>query len=199
MKNRLGLIMLSSLFMSLSFHPLGLHFLAWFGLIPLLFSIDGVKPQFAFKSGILFGFLFSLLSLFWLVFLQIETNIKILMLFGMIVLFLYIGLYFGVSLLIVNKIGIWFLPLAISGFEFIKGLGELGFPWLSLGYSQARYSIIIQQASIYGLYGLSFWLVLLNVALYWLIKKRKFKHLIITILIFFLPIIYGTLRIKQSA
>jgi len=185
--------------MALSFHPLGIHFLAWFSLVPLLFAIDGKNRKFTFKSGIIFGFLFSLMSLFWLVFLQIDTNVKILMLFGLLLLFLYIGLYFGVCLLIAKSIGIWFLPLAIVGLEFIRGLGELGFPWLSFGYSQARYPIIIQQASIYGIYGISFWLVLLNVSLYKLIKECCRKYIILTALIFVLPLTYGLLRLKQPA
>lgn len=197
MKTKYVLIIISAILMSLAFHPLGLHFFAWFGLVPLLFAIDGITPKFTFKLGILYGFIFSMLSLFWLVFLQIEMNIKILMMFGLIIMFLYIGLYLAVGLLITNRIGIWFLPLVISGLEFLKGLGELGFPWLTLGYTQARYPIIIQQAALYGVYGISFWLVLLNISLYKLMKARKIKYLLITFLIFVLPLIYGTLRMRQ--
>jgi apolipoprotein N-acyltransferase len=159
------LIGLAAILMSLSFHPLGLHFLAWFGLIPLLFAIEGMQPGQSFRTGIMFGFLFALFVLFWIVFLQIEANIKLLIVFGLLVLFLYIGLYFGVALAITKRIGIWFLPLVITALEFVRGIGELGFPWLSLGYSQARYPLFIQQASIYGVYGISFWLVLLNVSI----------------------------------
>ena len=195
-RTKIILIFASALLVSIAFHPLGLHFFAWFGLVPLLFAIHDIKPGQAFKSGLFFGFFFSLLSLFWLVFLQIPTKIKILMLFGLILMFLYIGLYFGVGFLIANKIGIWFLPFAIAGLEYIKGLGELGFPWLSLGYSQARYPIFIQQASIYGVYGVSFWLVLLNIALFRAIRIRKIKNLIIAILIFTVPLLYGVLRMK---
>jgi apolipoprotein N-acyltransferase len=197
LKLKLVLIVISALLMSLAFHPLGLHFLAWFGLVPLLFAIDNVKPRSAFVSGITFGFIFALFSLFWLIFLQIEANIKVLMMFGLILMFLYIGLYFGVSLLIANRIGIWFLPLVISGLEFLKGLGELGFPWLTLGYTQARYPLIIQQASLYGVYGLSLWLVLFNVSLYKFIKIRQMKYLTISLFIFVLPLLYGVLRIKK--
>ncbi|MBA7677290.1 Apolipoprotein N-acyltransferase [subsurface metagenome] len=174
---KLILIIFSAVLMSLSFHPIGLHFLAWFALVPLLFAIENIKPSFVFKSGIIFGFLFSLFSLFWLVFLQIEINIKLLLLFGLILMFLYFGLYYGTGLLIANKIGLWFLPFILAGLEFIRGIGELGFPWLSFGYSQARYPIVIQQVSIYGIYGLSFWLVLINVILYKLIKLKKIERL----------------------
>jgi len=196
-RKQLLLIVASAVLMSLSFHPIGLHFLAWFGLVPLLFAIDNIKPSFAFKSGIIFGFLFSLFSLFWLVFLQIEINIKLLLLFGLILMFLYFGLYYGTGLLIANKIGLWFLPFILAGLEFIRGIGELGFPWLSFGYSQARYPIVIQQVSIYGIYGLSFWLVLINVILYKLIKLKKIEYSVMLAIIFGLPLLYGVLRIKE--
>lgn len=191
------LILLSALLMSLSFHPLGLHFLAWFGLIPVFFVVYNAKLAKVFFTGLLFGFFFSLFALFWIVFLQIETNIKILMVFGMILMFLYIGLYYGVGFLLGRLCGFWSLPFILSGFEYLKGLGELGFPWLSFGYSQARYPIIIQQASIYGVYGISFWLVLVNLLLYSLISNRDFKYLILFVAIFFSPVIYGFHRLNN--
>lgn len=193
---KFSLILLSSILLSLSFHPLGLYFFAWFGLIPLLFAIDGSKLSKTFIYGIYFGFFFSLFSLFWIVFLQIEMNIKILMLFGLIVMFFYIGLYFGAGLLFARVLGMWFLPFIIAGLEYLKGLGELGFPWLSFGYSQARYPLIIQQASIYGVYGVSFWLVLINSALYQFLKNKKIKNLLLFLIFFFLPMLYGFIRLN---
>lgn len=189
------LILLSALLMSLSFHPIGLHFFAWFGLIPVFFVIYEAKLIKSFFAGILFGFFFSLFSLFWIVFLQIETNIKILMLFGMVLMFLYIGLYYGAGFLLGRLCGFWSLPFILTGFEYLKGLGELGFPWLSFGYSQARYPIVIQQASIYGVYGISFWLVLINVLFFYFLKGKNFKNFVLFLIIFFLPVIFGFYRL----
>ncbi len=191
------LIILSALLMSLSFHPIKLHFLAWFGLVPLFFAIDNKGPGATFRAGLEFGFLFSLFSLFWIFFLQIEMNIKILMTFGLSLLFLYIGLYYAVSLLIANRYGLWVLPFAIAGLEFLRGIGELGFPWLSLGYSQAQYPLIIQQASIYGVYGISAWLVFLNILIFLFVKKQNPIRLMLIITVFFIPVIFGVLRIKS--
>jgi apolipoprotein N-acyltransferase len=196
---QLVLISSSALLISLAFHPLKLSMLAWFGLIPLFYAIEQTKPSTHFVSGVLFGFLFSLFSLFWIVFLQIETTVKILMIAGMFILFAFIGLYFGVSLLITSQLGIWFLPFTIAGLEFLRGIGELGFPWLSLGYTQARYPVIIQQASIYGIYGISFWLVLVNVALYKLITLKTKKHALVALCIFMLPILYGAIHMQTPA
>ncbi|MEO0185220.1 MAG: apolipoprotein N-acyltransferase, partial [candidate division WOR-3 bacterium] len=193
------LILLSAILLSLSFHPLGLHFLGWFGLVPILFVVSKTNLSKTFLTGISFGFSFSLFSLFWIVFLQIETNIKILMFFGMLLMFLYIGLYFGVAFLLARLFGLWLLPFFVAGLEYLKGLGELGFPWLSLGYSQARYALIIQQASIYGVYGISFWLVLINFLLFLAIKSRSFKYLTIYFLFFLAPIVFGYFRMHNSS
>lgn len=198
-RKRLLLIFISAALMSLSFHPLGLHFLAWIGLVPLLFAVAEVRPFVAFKSGTIFGFLFSSFSLFWFVFLQIETNIKILMLFGLVLLFLYLGVYYGVSFLFMNKIGIWSLPLILGGLEFVRGAGELGFPWLAFGYSQARYPLFIQQASLYGVYGLSSWIILINIIIYKLIKSKNPKYAVAFIIAFALPLIFGAIRMNRAA
>lgn len=192
------LIGTGAVLMSLSFHPLNLHFLAWIGLVPLLSAIDSERPGRTFRYGLFFGFLFALFSLFWIVFLQIDVNTKILIIFGLIVLFLYLGLYFGVATLIAGKIGVWFLPLIITGLEFLRGIGELRFPWLSLGYSQARYPLFIQQAAIFGVYGISLWLVLLNVSIYCALKRRRLGNIILAAVIFVLPILYGITRTKNT-
>ena len=162
----------------------------------MLFAVDEKNRSDTFKCGITFGFFFSLFSLFWIFFLQIDTNIKILMSFGLFILFLYIGLYYSLGLLIANRYGLWTLPFAIPGLEFLRGIGELGFPWLSLGYSQSRYPVIIQQASIYGVYGISAWLLCLNIFIFLYLKKRKTKQLIFIILTFLLPVVYGLVRMK---
>ncbi|MEO0122980.1 MAG: apolipoprotein N-acyltransferase [candidate division WOR-3 bacterium] len=193
------LICLSAIILSLSFHPFGLYFLAWFGLVPLLFVVYNSTLSKAFLYGLTFGFLFSLFSLFWIIFLQIEVNIKLLMILGMALMFIYIALYIATGLLFARIIGLWSLPFIWAGLEYLKGLGELGFPWLSLGYSQARYPLIIQQASIYGVYGTSFWLVLLNVSLFYFLLNKKIKNIIISAIIFLLPIFFGYIRLHSKS
>jgi apolipoprotein N-acyltransferase len=197
-KNDLILLAAAALLTSLSFHPFQLHFLAWFGMVPMLYAVEKAKPGQAFCSGIFFGFLFSMFTLFWIVFLQIEANIKLLIVGGLILLFLYMGLYFGVAVLISRKIGLWSLPLVIVGLEYVRSIGELGFPWLTLGYSQARYPLFIQQAAIYGVYGISFWLVLLNVAIFKALKKRRLQDLLVAFLVFIVPVVYGTVRSQSN-
>jgi apolipoprotein N-acyltransferase len=199
LKNKYVLALSSAILVALAFHPLQLHFLAWFGLVPLLYAVDREKPSAAFRYGLFFGALFTLFSLFWIIFLQIPGNIKALMILGMILMFLYLGLYWAVGLLVANRVGVWFLPLVIAGLAWVKGLGETGFPWLSFGYTQARYPVVIQQASLYGVYGISFWLVLLNVVIFKLSQTRHWRFLIALVLVAGLPLGYGLRRMATSS
>lgn len=198
-RTRIALAILSAVLCSLSFHPIACYFLAWFGLVPLLFAIDTMRPADGFRTGIIFGFFFSLCSLFWLVFLQIDVNIKIVMLFGLVLLFLYFGVWYGTAVLFSRMTSIWLLPCAFAGLEFIRSLGELGFPWLCLGYSQARYPIIMQQASLYGVFGVTFWLVLVNVLIYKTIKSKSAAKAVLVVLVFGLPLMYGAISMRPAA
>jgi apolipoprotein N-acyltransferase len=192
------LITFSALCIALAFHPIDLYFLAWGGFIPLLFAIRTAKPGQTFLIGVLFGFMVALISLFWLVFLQIEMNIKLMMIFGLFLLFLYYGIYYGVALLISKKINLWLFPFLLCGLEFIRGSGEIGFPWLALGYSQARYPIIIQQASIYGVYGVSLWLAFVNILLYKALCMKKPLYWMIATVVFALPCVFGLLEMRDQ-
>jgi apolipoprotein N-acyltransferase len=198
-RTRIALAILSAVLCSLSFHPIGCYFLAWIGLVPLLFAVDTMRPADGFRTGIIFGFFFSLCSLFWLVFLQIDVNIKIVMLFGLVLLFLYFGVWYGTAVLFSRVTSIWLLPCAFAGLEFIRSQGELGFPWLCLGYSQARYPIIIQQASLCGVFGLTFWLVLVNVLIYKAIKSKRVLNAVLAVFVFGLGLVYGAISMRPAA
>ncbi len=197
-KQRVMLILLAAILSSLSFHPIRMHFLAWFSIVPFMFAVEKLKPAAVFRSGVLFGFFFAMFSVFWIVFVETPLGIKILMVFGLLIMFLYFGLYYGVAALFARCTG-WFLfPLMLSGMEFIRGIGEIGFPWLSFGYSQARYPVIIQQASIYGIYGLSCWLFFVNVLLFYVLKHRRARELIILALVILLPVGFGALKLREK-
>lgn len=49
--------------------------------------------------------------------------------------------------------------------EWVRGSGELGFPWGVLGYSQVPFLPTLQLASVAGLTGLTFWIVAINALL----------------------------------
>ncbi|RME68517.1 MAG: apolipoprotein N-acyltransferase, partial [Nitrospirae bacterium] len=81
------------------------------------------------------------------------------------------------------------------GLEYIRGAALTGFPWSLVGYSQTEILPIMQVADITGIYGVSFFVVLLNLTLYGMVYKRwpiKKALLLIVVLAIFLG--YGLVR-----
>ncbi len=192
-------LVVSALALSFAFAPFPLRFLAYFAIVPLLLVINKYNYQKVFLYGLLFGAVFALFHLWWLYLLiiPIESTTRILLYLGVTILFVYLGLYVAVFSVVTKYLGIIFAPLVWVVLEFIRTKSEIGFPWGFLGYTQTPYISIAQMASIFGVYGLSAWVIWINVLIFWIVKKKhKLTYLIILLLSFALPISYGLLRIK---
>src|SRR3989304_1156201 len=61
------LIMLSGAMLVLAFPPGDLWFLAWVGLVPFFFALDGRTKRMAFLLGLLLGFVFFMGTVYWVV------------------------------------------------------------------------------------------------------------------------------------
>jgi apolipoprotein N-acyltransferase len=107
------------------------------------------------------------------------------------------------------KISLFIFPAIWVGFEYLHGIGDLGFPWLTIGNTQTYDLSIIQFASITGVYGLSFWILWINVLIFflfvkiilkeWTISDKRSILLLSTILvIYFLPKIYGNIVTENN-
>jgi apolipoprotein N-acyltransferase len=179
-------------------------------LIGLFWAIDQSSHKKAFLYGFLFGCAFALFHFWWLYFLVVPVvpMTKFLLILGVTVLFAYLGLYTAVFALLTKYTGLIFAPFIWVGLEFIRTKSEIGFPWGFLGYTQTPYIPLIQMASIFGVYGISAWLVWINLLLYWIIKQfraqeqkstiRKLAYCILLVLSFLLPLSFGLLRIKPK-
>jgi apolipoprotein N-acyltransferase len=64
-----------------------------------------------------------------------------------------------------------FFPFLWVAFEYLHASTQLSFPWLTMGYTQSYDPRIVQLASVAGVYGLSFWLLSLNVLLWFLFVR----------------------------
>ena len=90
-----------------------------------------------------------------------------------------------------------FFPIIWVVVEYIKSFGVLGFPWVSLANSQTDYLILIQNAEILGIYGITFWIVFVNVIFYRLISSLEIDgiknniNFYILIIIIILPWLTG--------
>ena len=79
------------------------------------------------------------------------------------------------------------IPVLWTAQEYLLSLGELGFPWLLLGHSQAAMPHFVQHAIWTGVFGVSCWVVGLNVLFYFCLFKRRWSLFVVAALGYLLP------------
>ena len=176
----------SGLLYPLSFPAFDLGILAWFALVPLHIAVEYVSPGRAFRFGWLAGTLAFTGSMFWVITAMHMYGKVPLPIAAMVMLLLtiYLGLYVaiyagGLSWIRLSFPTLGFLPAPFLWvtLELIRTYFLSGLPWALLGYSQYQWLPIIQLADHFGVYGVSFLLVLVNAALaetiIWSIKAYR--------------------------
>ncbi len=82
-------------------------------------------------------------------------------------------------------------------FEWSRMFFFSGFTWNPIGISMSYYNVAIQFVSIFGIYGLTFWVMLTNlVGLRAVAYERSFKAYSLWVIVFLIPYIHGYLHIK---
>ncbi len=163
------LAVLSAILLFLSFPTVNLFPLAWIALVPFFIALMRAKDRKpSFWIGYLTGFLFFAGLLPAIALLYPYANIFATML-GYLVLVGYTALYFAIFLVLMRAVpwrsGILF-PVAAAciwtALEWVRSWMVTGFPWGSMGYSQWNNVLGIQVASLVGVHGISFVIVLFN-------------------------------------
>src|SRR5580765_1292965 len=164
----------SGLFLPLSFPNYDLGPLAWIGLVPLHWALDGKTKTQAFWIGWLCGTIAFTGMMAWVV-TAMNTYGKVPMAISyglMLLLTAYLGLYVALYSAgvvwfrtLIPRYGLFAVPCLWVTLELIRTYVLSGLPWGLLGYSQYRQIEIIQIADHMGVYGVSFLIVLVNVAL----------------------------------
>lgn len=118
----------------------------------------------AFGRGWCFGVGFFGLALFWIARLPLKELKHAWVLYpGHFLLVSYLSCFTALAALgyvLLRRLGLarWLaFPLAWLGGEQLKAIGEMGFPWLSLGYAWFRTPQLIQWASWGGVAAVSLW------------------------------------------
>lgn len=159
--------------LSFSFAPYPTRFLAFISLIPLFWLIDEAKKPFIY--GYLFGVGLGAGQVWWLLSqtFPLFPLIRFLLVVGVILLSGFLGLFPGLFASLTKRIGLWAAPLIWPAVEMIRELTDLAFPWELLGYSLTPWPVLTQTASLWGVYGLGALIVLVNLALYQLLKNLR--------------------------
>ncbi len=174
-KSQLGkglfLSVLSGSLLALSFPKFNLEFLAWFAFIPLFFTLQNAAKFRAFLLSFICGIVFWSITIYWLIHVT---------LLGTIVLIIYLALYFGIFGLFISSLSyelrakdILVIPAMWVLLEYCRSHLLTGFPWAILGYSQYLNLPVIQNADISGAWGVSFIVMMVNIALYSAIALRS--------------------------
>lgn len=160
----------SGIFLALAFPRPDLAELAWAALVPLLLVMDK-RP---FRSGFTAGVVFFAIVLYWLNIVMTTYGGLHPVLSGVayLLLVLYLALFFGAATWaacrLQEKLGYpvgLTLPVVWVALEFVRSFLLTGFPWATLGYAQQSRLLLIQSADLFGVYGLSFLMVLSNAVL----------------------------------
>lgn len=164
----------SGLFIPLSFPKSDLELLAWIALVPLHWALDGKTKAQAFWIGWLSGTIAFTGMMAWVVTaMTTYGKVPLPVSYGILLLLtaylgLYVGLYSAGAVWfrsLIPRYGFFVFPCLWVTLELIRTYALSGMPWGLLGYSQYRQIEIIQIADHMGVYGVSFLIVLVNVAL----------------------------------
>ena len=218
-RTKIFLTLLSGVLMTAAFPRTGWFWIAWVALIPLLLALRDVSIRDGFRLGWLGGLVHAMGTLYWLAH-TINTygHLPFYLAVGILVFFCtYIGLYTALFSALVLYIGrspvraMVAAPLGWAALEYLRSFVLTGFTWGYLGHTQYPWLTLIQSADLWGVYGLSALIALLNMALLLLILARSgktwqgqpvspgqaYKSVVVAVTCLSLTLIYGHVRLKQ--
>ncbi len=218
-KKNILLAVVSGLLLTGAFPKIGIDWLAWIALVPLLYALQGLSPGGSFRMGFITGLVHFLSLLYWLVpvmrtygYLPWYLAISILFLFSAV-----LALFIAVFAMALSDLGekpvgylVFVAPIWVA-LEYIRSFIFSGFPWGLIGYSQFDRLQLIQISDIFGVYGVSFLIVFANASIFFTIlyfskrgwqntpiaKSLAVRSLIAFILCLALTLTYGFWRINS--
>jgi len=201
MRTKIWLLAISALLTALAFPPYKTGFLIYFSPIILLFITKDISPRQAFGYGYIWGLIFNLGILYGVFWATIPGTFGMLAVMSLIPAFnCFLYRYVSQKSRILGFI-IW--PLIWVSWDYLRTFTELNFPWGDYGYTQSYYLPLIQSAEIFGVYGISLMIHIVNVLLYiFLINDYRAKIRIASVLMaLFLPVVflvYGWIRLPAK-
>lgn len=208
--------MASGLLLGLSFPPIPTGVLAFVAFVPLFFLFESIQSYGrAFRYAYVTFFVFNAVTLYWTGGFTHARDIYLMMAGGL--LLIAHPLFFCVPVLAWTafsrrfgyKRSLMAFPFFWVSSEYLHSLTQVSFPWNIIGNSQSYDLTIIQFISFTGVYALSFWILIINIAAYFFLKRMELREwrfrspktigsLIGILLIYILPMLYG-LNVLRNA
>ena len=148
----------SGLLLALCFPPWEWTFLVWIALTPMLLRVRPGRRRFHFWIGFVWGSIYHLASLHWLIHVSFP---------GMIGLSLLLGSFYGLLLIFIGWIRErpYWIPASAFAWalvDYARSLGVLSFSWGYAGHTFYKWETLLQSAYWIGAPGLSFLAVGIN-------------------------------------
>ena len=201
-----SLAILSGFLLAISFPKINAFYLVWVAFIPIIYTSLRNCVKNSLVYGFVFGFTCYAVSLFWMFpFLKYNTN-TIQALIVSALLWSYLALYFSVWSGMLSFSRRHFHPIVSSLYaasswvilEYVRTYFLTGFGWNLLGYSQYSFLYIIQFSDVFGVYGISFLIVFINMLLYfWLYDSRGKIFFVYVVSLFIIFGAYGYIKINH--
>lgn len=191
---------LSGVFLALAFPKVDFSLLAWLAFVPLLWIIRTTTPRQAFGYGFVSGMGFYLCTVYWVVHtIGLYSNIPpLIAVVPLLLMCMILASYTGVfaaglrfyqlhdgSILLIG-------PVLWVTLEWLRSCFFIGFPWVSLGYSQYPFLNLMQFAEYTGIYGISALVIFANLVVFTLLTAT---HAPRGILIFSIVVLIGGLSL----
>ena len=193
---------ISSIIVGISYHPLNLGFLSYIGFIPLIYvwSQNNYKKNFA--HGYVFGFLYNLLSNYWI---GANSGAEfIVVISSLFFAVFYLALFWGLAGFIIGllkkKDFKYYFPFLIVSLEWFRSFGPLGFDWGVLALTQTNYLPFLQLNDILGPYFSSFFIIYVNCSIYQVLNdnRSKIKNILKLSFIISVFFIYGKSKLNNT-
>lgn len=194
---RLLAVALSAAAFIAAFPPVDRGGLAWIALVPLFAVTDRLPPRTVFWLGYAWGAAAIGGELWW-----ITTFGPPVWLLSAVLLGLFPAVALGAAAWLRRgrdgPLDAVMLAVLWTAVEFLRGLGPLGFPWALVGESQHRALAVAQIASVAGIYGVSFLVVLVNATLAaCLTRSRPWIPLAVAGLAVAAALVWGTAALHE--
>jgi len=204
----ISLIVIGAIFLFLATPPCDIFFLSYLSLFIGMLSLK--ERNKAFLKGFLFGFIYNLLSMYWIAYVLMQYGnlplIVSLMLLILLVCYLslYTAVFFKIYTLFDNKLPIYLQPVVAgivwSFLEIIRAKLMTGFPWMLIAYTQHSFLPMMQNSKYITVYGIGFFIVFTNVSLLKLFTEKSPKRYIsisVSVLLMLFLIYIGNKGIVQ--
>jgi len=197
---------LSAILLILSFHNPKYSFLAWVSLAPIFIIIIKEKPKKIFISSIIVSLIFNVFYLIWMKEYKHPLSLPGVV-FAETIYFCLAVILTKILSANLDFLGEIRFPVAWLCIDYLKTIGFLAFPWGILGYSQYKNLVLIQSASIFGVWGITFLIVYFNAIvasiIYQIIKKGKVERKTLVnisamTMFLVLSLIFGYVMLKEQ-